>query len=116
MIIKNNRDKLWEFEKNCHGLGITWQMIYQIVDTYLKTGQHDSTLYPTFEVKKYLDDVLEIRNKLCDQYTYVTTFDHYNWQSFHITKQDKEKMDEKNFKDFVEWFRNGVLNNWDVKS
>lgn len=79
-------------------------MIFEITDTHLQTGMHDETLYPTFVVKKHSDDILEIYNKECKQYTMVTLFDHYNWQSFHVTAEDRDKLGTKKFNEFVEWF------------
>ena len=110
--MKSNYDLLWELEKNCHGVGITWQMIFEITDTYLQTGMHDETLYPTFMVKKHSDDILEIYNKECKQYTMVTLFDHYNWQSFHITADDRDKLGIKKFNEFIEWFGKVSTTGW----
>jgi hypothetical protein len=110
--MKNNYELLDEFEKNCKGLGIKLHMIYEIVDSYLKIRQHDEIPYPTFVVKKHSDDILEIYNKECKQYTMVTLFDHYNWQPFHITAEDREKMGTKKFNEFVEWFGKVKKTGW----
>jgi hypothetical protein len=110
--MKNNYDLLWKLEKNCHGVGITWQMIFEITDTYLQTGMHDETLYPTFVVKKHSDDILEVYNKECKQYTMVTLFDNYNWQSFHISADDRDKLGIKKFNEFVEWFGKVSTTGW----
>ena len=101
----NNYDLLREFEKNCHGVGITWHMIYEITDTYLKTGQHDEALYTTFILKKHSDEVLEIYDKMNEQYTVVMLFHNYNWRFFHISAEDRKKIGPVQFNAFVEWFR-----------
>lgn len=107
--MKNNYDLLKEFEAKCNGLGITWHMIYEMVDNYLKTGSHDDTLYPTFIVKKHSDEVLEIYDKLHGQYTMVMLFHSYNWRFFHVNKQDRGRIGPEQFNAFVEWFRQMAL-------
>jgi hypothetical protein len=103
--LKSNYELLDELEKNCKGLGIDWHMIYEMTENFLKTGKHDSVMYPTFKTRKFSEDVLEIYDTLHGQYTIVMLFNLCKKRFFFITVADRIQMGPEQFNAFVEWFK-----------